>query len=79
MIRVAVPTRNSLPISGKFLVTEAICDGNATEYIFFKRCHACLLGLFEASPAAATQCRLQLRTVFLGAELRLNLVLMYTV
>ena len=31
---IAVHTRNFLPISGKFLVTEAVCDGNLMEYIF---------------------------------------------
>jgi hypothetical protein len=37
VIGVAVRTHNFLPISGKFLVTEAVCDGSPTEYIF-SRC-----------------------------------------
>jgi len=73
VLGVAVPTRNFLSISGKF-----VCNGSSTEYVF-QEVSCLLLGLFEASPAATMQCRLQLRTVFLGAELRINLVLMYTV
>lgn len=34
MIGVAVHTCNFLPISGKFLVTETICDDIPIEYIF---------------------------------------------
>lgn len=33
MTGVAVRTRNFLPISGKFLVTEAVCNGSPTEYV----------------------------------------------
>jgi hypothetical protein len=70
VVEVAVSTRNFLPFSVKFIVTEAVCDGNPTTYIFFQEVSCLLLGLFEASLAATMQCRLQLRTVFLGAELR---------
>lgn len=37
-----------------------------------------LLDLFEATSPATMQCWLQLRTVFLGVELRIILVLIYT-
>jgi len=46
---------------------------------FFQDVSFLLLGLFEESPTATMQCRLQLRTMFLGAELRINLALIYAV
>jgi hypothetical protein len=78
VIGVAVRTRNFLPISGKFLVTEAICDGIPVECIFSRGVMLVAWPFrgesnsHHAVPIAVTYC-------VLGAELGINLVLMCTV